>query len=81
MGRRNVASMARIAWMTATLDCWSPWLMLMRNASAPAWNSVSIISGLLEAGPSVARTRTLRDRGLMALVMGINGPRLVRGSV
>ena len=58
-----------LAAITATLDCWSPWLMLTRKASAPAWNSVAIISGVLLAGPRVASTRTFRERGAMAVVM------------
>jgi len=65
VGRPKRRSMPRIASITATFDCWSPWLMLIRNASAPAWNSAAIISALLLAGPSVASTRTLRERGPM----------------
>jgi hypothetical protein len=40
--------------------------MLIRKASAPGLISLRIISGLLDAGPSVARIFTLRDRGLRA---------------
>ena len=36
--------------------------MLMRNVSAPASNSLPIISGLPEAGPSVATILVLRRR-------------------
>jgi hypothetical protein len=38
--------------------------MLIRKASAPANRSARIISGLLDAGPSVARIFTLRERGV-----------------
>src|SRR3954453_2864808 len=41
--------------------------MLTRNASAPASTSRRIISGVLLAGPSVARIRTLRVRGTKRL--------------
>ena len=78
-GRPKRFSSARIAAITATLDAWSPWLMLTRKASAPASNSAAIIAGVLLAGPSVARMRTFRDRGLMALVMMLRpGEWLVR---
>ena len=54
----------RIAANSGTFDAWSPWLMLMRKASAPASISARIISGVEEDGPSVARIFTFRARGL-----------------
>jgi hypothetical protein len=62
-------SRPRIASNSGTFDAWSPWLMLIRNASAPASKSFPIISGVLLDGPSVARMRTLRVRGLIAFVI------------
>jgi hypothetical protein len=43
--------------------------MLIRKASAPHNISLRIISGLLDAGPSVARIFTLRERGLSGSVI------------
>jgi hypothetical protein len=38
--------------------------MLIRKASAPDCISLRTMSGVLDAGPSVAKIFTLRDRGL-----------------
>ena len=62
----KLRSNPRIAVTSAALSAWSPWLMLIRNASAPARISASIIAGSDEAGPSVASTFTLRARGGIA---------------
>ena len=63
VGRPNSFSSARM-WSTSLAFCfWSPWLMLIRNASAPASISRRIIFASLDAGPSVARIFTLRARG------------------
>ena len=49
--------------------------MLMRNVSAPASNSLPIISGFPEAGPSVATILVLRSRligaGFQAIATGL----------
>src|SRR3546814_9171990 len=49
--------------MISARSAWVPWLMLTRKASAPARCSARIISRERDAGPSVARIRTLRRRG------------------
>ena len=55
----------------ASISClwsaWVPWLMLIRNASAPVTMSWRITSGVLLAGPKVARMRTFRLRGTKRL--------------
>ena len=63
VGRSSSASSERIASTSATFPAWSPWLMLIRKASAPAAINLAIISRLSLAGPSVARILTLRPRG------------------
>src|SRR6185369_7051252 len=77
VGRWNSFSRARM-WSTSfAFAFWSPWLMLMRKASAPASISLRIIAGLLVAGPSVARIFTLRDRGARVSVTAIALSRLI----
>jgi len=49
----------------------------MRKASAPALSNFRIMAGLLDAGPSVARILTLRDRGGRLSVNGCS-PALLR---
>jgi hypothetical protein len=61
-------SNAQIAFTSAALSAWSPWRMLMRNASAPSRNSLWIISGVALAEPSVASTRTFRARGAFWII-------------
>ena len=63
LGRFCSASSARMICTSSVLEAWSPWLMLMRKASAPAAISLAIISRVLDAGPKVARILTLRPRG------------------
>ncbi len=60
-----------MATTSSILSAWAPWLILMRKASAPARNSLRIISGVLLAGPRVARTRTLRLRGAICVDTGV----------
>ena len=62
IGRAYFASTARIAATSSRMRSCEEWLMLMRNVSAPASNSLPIISGLPEAGPSVATILVLRRR-------------------
>src|SRR5215204_3380580 len=52
-----------MASTSLAFSAWLPWLMLIRNASAPASTRARIISGSDEAGPRVARIFTLRARG------------------
>ena len=73
VGRRSSFSSARIASTSVAFSAWLPWLMLIRKASAPASISLRIISGLLDAGPSVARIFTLRARGLSGSVTRLRG--------
>ena len=76
IGRPNLASVARIA----ACSFFGPscggreWLMLMRNTSTPASNSLPIISSDADAGPKVATIFTRRLRRMMR-------PRRARGSV
>ena len=67
VGRLNSASRLRMCCTSSALVAWSPWLMLMRKASAPTSNSLRIISRLSLAGPNVARILTLRPRGATEL--------------
>ena len=53
--------------------------MLIRKASAPASISLRIILGSLDAGPSVARIFTLRERGVSGSVCLPFRPRGHRG--
>ncbi len=48
--------------------------MLMRNMSAPALNSCSMLSGVLEEGPSVARILTFRRRLIGLPHLGFANP-------
>ena len=70
VGRFNSFSSARMISTSFAFCAWSPWLMLIRNASAPASTSLRIIAGVLDAGPSVARIFTLRERGVNTSVTG-----------
>ncbi len=60
MGRFTLLSILRMLPCSSLSRAWDVWLMLMRNTSTPATKSFSIISGLDEAGPRVARIFTLR---------------------
>src|SRR5919107_4743564 len=66
MGRVNFAWTARIISTRSFRRSRGRWLMLRRKTSAPASNSLAIISGLSEAGPKVARIFVRRAR-LMSL--------------
>ena len=62
----RVASRRCGSWPTSSrMRSWLVWLILMRNTSAPASNSLAIMSALDEAGPRVA-TILARRRRLIA---------------
>ena len=61
-GRPTWASTVRTALAAFCKPRWSVWLMLMRKTSAPASNRARILSGVLLAGPRVARILVLRAR-------------------
>ena len=62
---RPASSTARIIATVSRMACGSAWLILMRNTSAPARQSLSIEASSFEAGPSVARILQRRRRLFM----------------
>ena len=62
MGCFSSRSMVRMTSIFSGSFSRGRWLMLSRNTSAPARNSVSIISGVSEAGPRVAMIFVRRER-------------------
>ena len=61
-GRLCLGQRAQIAHASGPASSWRVWLILMRKTSTPASNSARIFSGVLEAGPRVARILVLRRR-------------------
>ena len=62
IGRLNSRSIVRMTSIFSGSFSRGRWLMLSRNTSAPARKSVSIISGVSEAGPRVATILVRRER-------------------
>jgi hypothetical protein len=70
MGRLYLASTERIISTRSFSRSRGRWLMLRRNTSAPASNSLAIISGDSDAGPKVARIFVRRARLMVIAPLG-----------